>query len=144
MSCTCCVEGDKVAVVVVCAKAAVPSARAANAAKTGLSMGNPFASCPAKGCAASYIPKLEPEQPLRVAAVDLRPVLRAERDVLHPFHARGIEHEGIVDREEDPVGAHLHHGAQQRRGGEVAAGGNPEMLTERIAERRAAIALARE
>ena len=45
-----------------------------------------------------------------------------------------IDHERPVDREQDAVDAHLLHAAHQRRIGEVAAGGDPEIVAENVAE----------
>src|SRR5688572_23607211 len=85
---------------------------------------------------------LQAQEPSGIAASDLRAVCGGERNVLHPLHRRGIQHERIVDGKEDAVGAQLHHRAEERRGGKVAARGDTEMLAEGIAEGRAAVALA--
>ena len=77
---------------------------------------------------------LHPQQPLGVAAQYLGLVLVAQRHRLHPFHAGRIDHERPVDREQDAVDAHLLHAAHQRRIGEVAAGGDPEVVAEHVAE----------
>src|SRR5262249_24642212 len=65
--------------------------------------------------------RLHFEKPLGVAAQDLDLVLIAQRHGLHPLHRRLVGDEGPVDRKQDTVDAHLHHTAQQRRIGEVAA-----------------------
>src|SRR5262249_25462494 len=77
---------------------------------------------------------LHPEQPAGVAAENLDPILVAQRHGLHPLHGRLVGDERPVDREQDPVDAHLHHAAQQRRIGEVAAGGDVEVAAEELAE----------
>src|SRR5215813_15471685 len=74
------------------------------------------------------------EKPLGVAAQDLGLVLIAQRHALHPLHRRLVGHERPIDRKHDTVDAHLHHAAQQRRIGEVAAGCNMEVAAEGLAE----------
>src|SRR5512141_2984114 len=74
------------------------------------------------------------QQAFHVAAEDLCLVLRAERDALSPVGAGLILDERVIDREEDAVNADLLDAAQERRVGEEAAGGDPEMLAERVAE----------
>src|SRR6185295_6226764 len=87
---------------------------------------------------------LKLQQALRVAAQDLDAILGSERHGLEPFRPRHVGHERVVDREHDAVGAHLEHAADQRRRREIAAGGDPEMLAESVAKRRAAVEAARE
>src|SRR5712672_3218610 len=76
----------------------------------------------------------QPQQALDVAAEDLGLVLVAQRDAVHPIGAGLVLDKRVVDREQDAVDPHLHHAAEQRRVGEEAAGGDPEMLAERVAE----------
>src|SRR5260221_2774434 len=103
--------------------AAAPSARAAAASRRGTIPRQLQFTC-----------RSDFQQALGVAAQDLGAVLGSERHMLHPSHAGWIGHEGIVDREQDAIGAHLHHAAKQRGRREVAAGGDPEMLAEGVAK----------
>src|SRR5262245_29867125 len=82
------------------------------------------------------------ELPLGVAAQDLDLVLIAQRHGLHPLHRWLVGDEGPVDRKQDTVDAHLHHAAQQRRIGEVAAGGDVEVAAEGLAEAQGVVRLA--
>src|SRR5204863_6994032 len=59
-------------------------------------------------------PNSDLQEAPRVAAQDLLAVLWSERHIVHPAHARRVGHERIVDREEDAVGAHLEHAADER------------------------------
>src|SRR6516162_2063139 len=74
------------------------------------------------------------EKPLGIAAQDLGLVLVAQRHVPYPLHRRLVSDERPINREQDAVDAHLHHAAQQRRIGEVAAGGDVEVAAEGLAE----------
>src|SRR5229473_7879248 len=76
----------------------------------------------------------QPQQALDVAAEDLGLVLLAQRDAMHPLGPWPVLDKRVVDRKQDAVDPHLHHAAQQRRVGEEAAGGNPEMLAEGVAK----------
>src|SRR4051812_16933422 len=77
---------------------------------------------------------LFPQQALRVAARDLGLVLVAQRHLREPRGTGRIRLERIVDREENSVDAHLLYTEQQRRVGEEAAGGDPEVRREQVAE----------
>src|SRR3954467_9127266 len=96
-------------------------------------------ACPTGYC---VTPDSDLQQPLGIAAQDLVAILGRYRQVSHPAHAGRIWHERIVDGKKDAVGAHLEERAEQCRGREVAAGGYPEVVAERFAERALAIALA--
>src|SRR5579871_200382 len=76
----------------------------------------------------------ELEQPGGVAVEDLSLVVGAEPELLHPADAGHVLDKRVIDREEDPIDAHLHHGAGERRGREVAAGGEPEVAAEELAK----------
>src|SRR6516162_5343469 len=76
----------------------------------------------------------DPKQPLSVRAENLHFVLIAERNGVYPLHRRLVGHERPVDRKQNPVDAELHHAAQERGIGKVAAGRDVEMLAEHVAE----------
>src|SRR4029079_14125654 len=109
--------------------------------------GTPATNAPARTAANARrvgLTWLEFQQPLRIAAQDLDAILRSERHGFEPFRARHVGHERVVDREHDAVRAHLEHAADQRRGREIPAGADPEVLAEGVAERGAPVEAARE
>ena len=61
-------------------------------------------------------------------------VLGAQRYGWYPLGGGHVGHEGIVYRKKNPVHAHFHNAAKQGRVGEVAAGSDPKMLAEVVAE----------
>src|SRR3569623_1179657 len=75
-----------------------------------------------------------PQQALGVAAQYLRLILIAQRHRFHPLHAGRIDHERPVNRKQDAVDAHFLIAAHQRRIGEIAARGDPEIVAEDVAE----------
>ena len=82
----------------------------------------------------SFRARLHAQQPLGVAAQDLDLVLVAKRNRFHPVRRQRILDERPVDTEHDTVDSHLHHAAEQRWIGEVAARRNVEIVTENVAE----------
>src|SRR6202035_911298 len=59
---------------------------------------------------------------------------------LHPAHPGRILHVRVVHRKQDVVDAHFEYRAQQRGCGEVAAGGDVEVVAERLFEADVAVA----
>src|SRR5437660_5195884 len=81
------------------------------------------------------------QQAFWVAAQHLLAVLWSEWHMRHPLHAGRVGHEGIIDRKENAIGAHLHHAAKQRRRREIAARRDPEVLVKGVAKGALAVAL---
>src|SRR5438105_2658519 len=85
-------------------------------------------------CSAERVLRLHAQEALGVAAEYFDLVLVTERHVFHPPGRGRIGDEGIVNRKQNTVDAHLLHAAHQRRRREIATGGNVEMVAERIAK----------
>src|SRR5688500_4000030 len=58
--------------------------------------------------------KLDAEQAPGIAAEDLGAVFGAHGQLAHPLHPGRVGDEGVIDREEYAVGAHLEQAAKQR------------------------------
>src|SRR6266542_1498357 len=70
------------------------------------------------------------EQAPRIAVEHLLLVLGAQGHGVHPLHPRQVLDKRPVDREKNALDAQLEQCAQQRRGREVAAGGDLEVTDE--------------
>ena len=77
----------------------------------------------------------ELEQPLRIGAADLEPVVLADRAGIEPIGGVIDILERPVGREHDPVGAELEHGGEQRRRVEIARRRDVEIFAEIVAHR---------
>ena len=85
--------------------------------------------------------RLETQEFFCVGVEQLRFVFGAEGDVGNPVGGWLIGHEGIVHGEHDAVDAHFHDAADEGGVGEVATGGDPEVLAEVVAEGEGRIAV---
>src|SRR5215471_15443622 len=95
-------------------------------------------------CFSAFSNASESKQTARIPAEYLDLVVVRNRRSLQPVGAHLVRREGPVDREHDAVDAHLHHAADQRVGGKVAAGREMEVLAELRAERTGGIARPRQ
>ena len=87
-----------------------------------------------RSCGPPRNDELHLQQPLGVAAQDFCFVLVGERHGVHPVQRRRVHDERPIDREQDMIDAHLHHAAQQRRIGEIAARRDVIVAAEDVAE----------
>ena len=89
------------------------------------------------GLAILVLPQLE--QLLRILPPDLQPVRRVALHRVEPVARVRELLERVVDREEDPVAADLVAAEVERRGGEVARRGDPDVVVEVLADRALAV-----
>src|SRR5580693_1904221 len=94
---------------------------------------------PPAGTAASLEPRRgalirNPEQPPRVLAPDLHPIILADRAGVEPIGGVVDVLERPVGREHDAVGADFQHGVVERRRVEIARRGDVEIFAEVLAQ----------
>src|SRR3954464_11673053 len=113
---------------------ALSPARARTALTVGLSASSPGVGKPGQAYALHGISAVQPQQRRRVPPSELFHVSRRQRDAVEKGAALGIRRIGVVDREHDAVDAEGLQRRQERRRGEDAAGSDPDLLPDGLAD----------